>query len=337
MHITVNIDHVNDRILGTQTRSQSSKPFATPTVPGCVLSPSKRKLQMKALYLTQLQADVISASIGRPNGFSDNPWALVASRIVDKGVVVTISAGNEGHTGPFFSSTGSNGHGVLSVAAINVTGNPNVSISDKQALPLPAYFTTWGPTNELLIKPDIGAPGFKVISTVLNQNYESMSGTSMSAPYIAGVAALYIGAHGGREAYGPGFARMLGKRIMSSGRSVGWSADRIRLDKKAPPFQVGTGLVDAVKVLRYDTQLEYEPFALLDTELFSPDWSADITNNGDKPVTYTFEIEPQGGLNMLDRYSGIGTLYGMVPVDIAPSVTLAKPVKVNPGETSTVE
>ncbi|KAI9147819.1 Subtilisin NAT [Paramyrothecium foliicola] len=282
-------------------------------------------------------ADIISASIGRPNGFSDNPWALVASRLVEKGVVVVISAGNEGSTGPFFSSTGSNGPGVLSVAAINVTGNPNVSVSDGRTLPVPAYFTTWGPTNELLLKPDIGAPGYKVTSTVLNQSYEIMSGTSMSAPYVAGVAALYIGEYGGRETHGPDFAEMLGKRIISSGRNVAWAADRVRYNQTAPPFQVGTGLIDAVKILRYDTQLDYAPFALLDTEMFVSNWTADITNGGDDTLVYTFELEPQAGVNMLDRYSGIGTLYDMVPIDIAPSVTLPKPVRLRPGETKTVE
>lgn len=121
--------------------------------------------------------------------------------------MVTISAGNEGNTGPFYSSSGASGHNVLSVAAINVTGNPNISTSDPSAAPIPALFTSWGPTNELLLKPDIGAPGFEIVSTVPGNSYESMSGTSMAAPYIAGVAALYISKHGGRELHGPGLQR----------------------------------------------------------------------------------------------------------------------------------
>ena len=39
-------------------------------------------------------ADIITSSIGGPSGFSDGPWALVASRLVGQGVVVTIAAGN---------------------------------------------------------------------------------------------------------------------------------------------------------------------------------------------------------------------------------------------------
>lgn len=275
---------------------------------------------------------MITASIGRPNGFIDNPWALVASRIVDKGVVVTISAGNEGYTGPLYSSSGSNGDGVISVASINVTSRLNET--DK---PVAAYFTTWGPTNELLLKPDIGGPGYDVVSTVLDQGYEETSGTSMAAPYIAGVAALWIGQHGGREIHGPEVSRMLANRIATSGRNVAWSADRLRLNQTAPPFQVGTGLVDAWKVLNYNTQLTGPSYALLDTENFKSRWTTGITNRGNVSVTYTFEQEPQAGVKLLDPFYGVKTLYDLTPTNIAPNVTLPKPVVVRPGQTRVVE
>lgn len=245
---------------------------------------------------------------------------------------MTISAGNEGYTGPLFSSSGSNGDGVLSVASINVTTKLNQT--DK---PVAAYFTTWGPTNELLLKPDIGAPGYDIVSTVLDQGYEEMSGTSMSAPYIAGVAALWIGKNGGRAIHGPEVSRMLAGRIASSGRSVTWSADRIRRNKTAPPFQVGTGLVDAWKVLNYDTHLTGTPFALLDSESFQSNWSTGITNGGNTSVTYTFELEPQTGVELLDPYYGIKTLYDLEPLNIVPNVILPKPVTVRPGQTKVVE
>lgn len=251
--------------------------------------------------------------------------------------MVTISAGNEGYSGPFYSSSGSNGHGVLAVSAINVTSNPNISTSDPRAAPIPAYFTTWGPTNELLLKPDIGAPGFDVISTVIDQSYEEMSGTSMAAPYIAGVAALFVGEHGGREIYGPGFAEMLAKRIISSGRSVAWSGNTPRLNQTAPPFQVGTGLVDAWKVLRYKTQLTFEPFSLLDTETFRPRWQAEIANNGNRTVKYTFQVEPQAGVDIFDAYYGLATLFDLEPKKIVPYITLPLPLKVKPGDSKTVE
>lgn len=283
------------------------------------------------------QADVITASIGETDGFSDNPWALVSSRLVEKGIVVTISAGNEGDSGAFYSSSGSNGRGVLSVAAVNATAQPRINKSNLKNQPRPGYFTTWGPTNELLIKPDIGAPGWDIVSTVLNQSYGELSGTSMSAPYIAGVAALYIGEYGGREMFGPGFAKMLRDRIASSGRSLPWTTYETLRNYTAPPFQVGTGLVDAWKVLKYDTDLGYEPFALMDKQFFKPQWRINITNNGDVTQRYNFKLEPGAGVNILDNFFGIEILYDMKPVTIVPNVTLPEPVMVPAGETREVE
>lgn len=62
--------------------------------------------------------DIITASIGGINGFSNNAWAVVASRLVDQGVVVTISAGNSGDAGTAFPSSGSSGTNVIAVASV---------------------------------------------------------------------------------------------------------------------------------------------------------------------------------------------------------------------------
>ncbi|KAM0348386.1 hypothetical protein ACHAPU_004356 [Fusarium lateritium] len=278
-------------------------------------------------------ADVITSSIGQPNGWSDNPWAVLSSRLVEKGIVVIASAGNEGEFGPFYSSSGAVGHGVLAVAAANVTTRPNANKTGDDLGPIPVYFTTWGPTNELLLKPDIAAPGYMIMSTVLNQSYHELSGTSMSAPYIAGIAALFIGQYGGRAFNGAGFAKMLRDRIASSGTSLPFMNNHFLYNYKAPPFQVGTGLVDAWKVLNYDTQLEYEPFALKDTELFEPRWSFNITNTGEMAHRYTFKLEPQAGFNIYDSDDGVALLYAVEPKNIVPPVRLPHTVFIEPGET----
>ncbi|KAK1540734.1 subtilase [Colletotrichum paranaense] len=62
-------------------------------------------------------ADIITASIGGRGGFSSNAWAEIASRLVDQGVVVTISAGNTGEGGAFLGENGQAGRSVLSVAS----------------------------------------------------------------------------------------------------------------------------------------------------------------------------------------------------------------------------
>ncbi|KAH6629914.1 peptidase S8/S53 domain-containing protein [Chaetomium sp. MPI-SDFR-AT-0129] len=69
-------------------------------------------------------SDIITASIGGPSGWSEDPWAVVVSRIVDNGVPCVVSAGNDGATGIFYASTAANGKKVTAIASFDNTVTP---------------------------------------------------------------------------------------------------------------------------------------------------------------------------------------------------------------------
>lgn len=80
--------------------------------------------------------DVISVSVGSVKGWTTGAMSVVASRIVNKGVTVSVSAGNQGQVGAFYSYNPASGLGVL-----------NVGSSDSNAYPaqLATVSTGYGP------------------------------------------------------------------------------------------------------------------------------------------------------------------------------------------------
>ncbi|NKE06830.1 S8 family serine peptidase [Mesobacillus selenatarsenatis] len=74
------------------------------------------------------------------------------------------------------------GHTTLRVAQQGTSPDPEMGkMTD---------FTSWGTTPSLELKPEITAPGGKIISTLNDNQYGEMSGTSMAAPHVAGGSAL---------------------------------------------------------------------------------------------------------------------------------------------------
>lgn len=74
-------------------------------------------------------ADIISASIGGRSGWTEEPWAAAVSRIVDKGVPYTLSAGND-YAQLFATSSAADGKGVASVASFE---NSNLPVAVEEA------------------------------------------------------------------------------------------------------------------------------------------------------------------------------------------------------------
>ena len=70
-------------------------------------------------------------------------------------------------------------------------GKGTLKISRKQTSgPFISDFSSWGPTPDLKIKPEITAHGGSILSSITGGSYDRLSGTSMACPNLAGVVVL---------------------------------------------------------------------------------------------------------------------------------------------------
>lgn len=128
------------------------------------------------------KAQVISCSWGISGTALDGKsvWAVTAERATKLGVVLVKSAGNSGPEERTITSPADAQGDVIVVGAANREGNGITEFSSR------------GPTADNRPKPDISAPGEKIVSAKEGGDYRSLSGTSMAAPHISGIAAVML-------------------------------------------------------------------------------------------------------------------------------------------------
>lgn len=148
--------------------------------------------------------NIITMSLGSsavtPAG--EDPMVKITDNAWDQGIVVVVAAGNEGPDEKTISSPGISPK-VITVGAMN-DKNTTVRTDDQVA-----DFSSRGPTIDGLAKPDILSPGVNIVSlrspnsyldkqyknARVDNDYFSLSGTSMATPICAGIAALILQSH----------------------------------------------------------------------------------------------------------------------------------------------
>ncbi|KAG6021502.1 hypothetical protein E4U19_005684 [Claviceps sp. Clav32 group G5] len=377
-------------------------------------------------------ANIISASIGESEGWSEDPWALTASRIVKHGVPVTMCAGNDGNNGLFFISNGADGKGVTAVASYDSLDAPYIrfhssfqidngrkmdflyangdsstwgvsmplyatsldsDVADDACKPLPdntpdlskyitlvrrvgckfsdklnnlvakgaqyvmfyndeagtiivrsdgptvvkatgmvspeigvawvkqlkagrkitldiltpakttpsistrpnnatggtiSTFSSWGPTWEMEFKPQFGAPGGKILSTlpVAMGSYAVHSGTSMSTPLVAAIMALIAEVRGTLDPI------LMNNLLSSTAKPSPFSDGHNIFSELAPAPQQGGGIVQAYDAAYTTSLLSPASLSFNDTDHLATNLNLTITNKGSHAVTYNLGQVP---------------------------------------------
>lgn len=147
--------------------------------------------------------DIISMSLGstaQDLGDSDNddPMVQIVEKAWEAGIVICVAAGNDGPTMNTIASPGISDL-VITVGALDDKNTIDGRIDDEVA-----SFSSRGKTIYGLTKPDILAPGVNIISlrspnsyldklqksSRVENDYFTLSGTSMATPICAGIVAL---------------------------------------------------------------------------------------------------------------------------------------------------
>ena len=205
-------------------------------------------------YGRRLLIHGVNMSLGynfEPEWFAcgQSPLCTEVDRLVKTGVVVVVAAGNTGY-GTLKTAIGASSAGMA--LTINDPGNADLAItvgSTHRDMPHTygvSFFSSKGPTGDGRLKPDIVAPGERIISCATGNlksegakgrecDYVETSGTSMAAPHVSGVIAAFLSVRG--EFIGQ--AEQV-KRIFLS------TATDLRRDRY---FQ-GAGLVDLMRAIQ---------------------------------------------------------------------------------------
>jgi serine protease AprX len=182
------------------------------------------------------------------------PLCVEINRLMKSGVAVVVAAGNSGHIVTFLDAQNTTEAGQL--LSINDPGNADLAItvgSTHRQSPHTfgiSYFSSKGPTSDGRCKPEVVAPGEKIISSASSQRTENRTlpglngahfdyiedtGTSMAAPHVSGVLAAFLSIK--REYIGQ--PEKVKELLMQSAMDLGRDAN----------IQ-GAGLVDLMKLIQ---------------------------------------------------------------------------------------
>ncbi|MGW2182587.1 S8 family peptidase [Streptomyces sp. NPDC001732] len=256
------------------------------------------------------KADVVSMSLGSPEPTDcTDPMSVAAEKLAQsKGTLFVIAAGNSGPSLNTVSSPGC-APSVLTVGAVDRDDST-------------AQFSSRGPAIvSHTLKPEIAAPGVNISAAAAGGRgiyaYQSMSGTSMATPHVAGAAAIV------KQRHPDWTAQQIKAALVSSAKS----------DIPGDVRETGGGRLDVKAAI--DTTLVGAPAIQGGTF----DWpqsrtdrtTVDVpyTNSGDKPVKLSLKVQGVTGNDGSAVRSAIAEL-GARTVTVPAGATVKVPLEIDP-------
>jgi len=146
------------------------------------------------------------------------------------GVTVVVAAGNEGTSAPAGKSNIRHPATARRVITVGAVDKAKVLANFSSIGPSSGRLSPSSPIR--LTKPDLGAPGVGINSSILGGGFGPLNGTSMATPHVAGVAALVLERNAGLR------PRMVKKLLEDTSEPLAFA-----------PNQVGYGLVNTYAAL----------------------------------------------------------------------------------------
>ncbi len=216
-------------------------------------------------------ADIASSSLGYIDWYTldslDGLTAVTTIAVniaIENGMIVTTAAGNEGENGILAPA---DAFDVITCGAVDSMGNI-------------ASFSSWGPTADGRIKPEVCARGVATYcaGAYSPEHYFEADGTSFSTPLIGGACAVILSAH-------PDWTPLMVREALMMTAN----------NSENPDNQYGWGVIDVMAAIHYD--------AFMDS---SDEWNIpetfSITNPYPNPfnsaVQFSVKVLEEGRLNI---------------------------------------
>jgi hypothetical protein len=179
-----------------------------------------------------IKHDVVNFACGR------TPVCEECERLVASGTTVVAAAGNQGYL-KYATVEGyqegyrtisitdpGNAEGVITVGATHRFRPHTYGVS---------YFSSRGPTGDGRVKPDLVAPGEKIVAPTPGSEARRKDGTSMAAPHASGAAALMMARH---------------KELVGEPRRIKQVLCDTATDLGRERYFQGAGMLDALRALQ---------------------------------------------------------------------------------------